>query len=383
MGLIGKICGYPMGLIMWLIYTLVKNYGVSIIIFTLIVRLILFPFSIKQQKSTAALQSLTPKLERLKKQYGNNQEKLNEETMKLYAEENINPMSSCSTALIQFPFLFGIIDVVYRPITHILRVNKDVLARATEIAKEYFVSEGNNFTSRPELFIIKLFQTDPDKLAELPELTEKLATFNNTFLGLDLGLIPKYAFDAEQKALMGITPGQTVALALIPILSGLFQLIITIYSQVRMKKQNPDSASNPSMNSMNIMLYTMPLISVFFAYSLPAGIGFYWIISSIVSLIQTIVLNKIYTPEYVAELIKKDNAKKKNKPNMMQMMYQQQLEQMKAQGKLPESAKADSEKKAQDIKLSKSKQKELESKIIAEARRRQAEKYGDEYTDDE
>ena len=262
MGLIGKICGYPMGLIMWLIYTLVKNYGVSIIIFTLIVRLILFPFSIKQQKSTAALQSLTPKLERLKKQYGNNQEKLNEETMKLYAEENVNPMSSCSTALIQFPFLFGIIDVVYRPITHILRVNKDVLARATEIAKEYFVNEGNNFTSRPELFIIKLFQTDPDKLAELPELTEKLATFNNTFLGLDLGLIPKYAFDAEQKALMGITPGQTVALVLIPILSGLFQLIITIYSQVRMKKQNPDSASNPSMNSMNIMLYTMPLISV-------------------------------------------------------------------------------------------------------------------------
>ena len=94
-------------------------------------------------------------------------------------------------------------------------------------------------------------------------------------------------------------------------------------------------------------------------------------------------LSSVLSDDAVAELIKKDNAKKKNKPNMMQMMYQQQLEQMKQQGKLPESAKADSEKKAQDIKLSKSKQKELESKIIAEARRRQAEKYGDEYTDDE
>ena len=84
MGIFGTIFGYPLGFIMWLVYAVVKNYGVSIVLFTLITRLIILPLSIKQQRSTASMQAIQPKLERLKKQYANNQEKLNEETMKLY-----------------------------------------------------------------------------------------------------------------------------------------------------------------------------------------------------------------------------------------------------------------------------------------------------------
>lgn len=90
-----KIFGYPLGFIMWLIFEVVQNYAVSLVIFTVFVRLIMVPLSVKQQKSTAAMQSLQPKLDKLKKQYGNNQQKMSEEQMKLYAEEGINPMSSC------------------------------------------------------------------------------------------------------------------------------------------------------------------------------------------------------------------------------------------------------------------------------------------------
>lgn len=95
MGFISELIGYPLGWIMWAVYALVKNYGVAILIFTFIVRLILFPLSVKQQKSTAAMAAFQPKLDKLKKQYANNPNKLQEEQMKLYAEENINPMASC------------------------------------------------------------------------------------------------------------------------------------------------------------------------------------------------------------------------------------------------------------------------------------------------
>lgn len=383
MGIFGTIFGYPLGFIMWLVYAVFKNYGVSIVLFTLITRLIILPLSVKQQRSTASMQAIQPKLERLKKQYANNQEKLNEETMKLYTEENINPMASCLPTLIQFPILFGIIDVVYRPITHILHVNKDIISKATEIAQAYFVNEGNNFKSRPELYIIKLFNMDPSQLADLPELTEKLASFKNTLFGLDLGLVPNIVFDAEEKARMGVTSGQAAALFLIPILSGVFQLAITIYSQIRSKKMNPDSSANPMGGAM-AMLYIMPIFSVWIAYSFPAGIGFYWIVSSFLSLIQTIVLNKIYTPEYVAKLDERDREKKKSKkPGRMQEMYKQMLEQQQAQLAQQNGGAAPKKELTAEQKISKSKQQELESKIIAEARRRQAEKYGDEYNEND
>ena len=292
-------------------------------------------------------------------------------------------MASCLPTLIQFPILFGIIDVVYRPITHILHVNKDIISKATEIAQAYFVNEGNNFKSRPELYIIKLFNIDPSQFADLPDLTSKLADFKNTLFGLDLGLVPNIVFDAEEKARMGVTSGQAAALFLIPILSGVFQLAITIYSQIRSKKMNPDSSANPMGGAM-AMLYIMPIFSVWIAYSFPAGIGFYWIVSSFLSLIQTIVLNKIYTPEYVAKLDERDREKKKSKkPSRMQEMYKQMLEQQQAQLAQQNGGAAPKKELTAEQKISKSKQQELESKIIAEARRRQAEKYGDEYNEND
>src|SRR5574344_1791931 len=154
MGIISEIIGYPLGWLMWLIFQVVKNYTWSIVIFTLITKLILIPVSVKQQKSTAAMSLLNPKLEKLKKQYAKNQEKLQEEQMKLYNEEGINPMSSCLPLLIQLPILYGVFDVVYRPITHILRVNSEMIEGAKTIAADLF-STNKSFNARPEVYILQ------------------------------------------------------------------------------------------------------------------------------------------------------------------------------------------------------------------------------------
>ncbi len=383
-----EIIGYPLGWIMWLMYQITENYAWSIVIFTLITKIILFPLSVKQQKSSAAMAAFQPKLEKLKKQYANNQQKLQEEQMKLYSEEGINPMASCLPLFIQLPILYGVFDVVYRPITHIIRASKDVIAKATEITKGIMEAAGvtdfANFKQRPEIYIVKEMQKNPSAFDSLgdPEFVENVTQFNNKLFGIvDLGDIPTLKPEVWNLA--------AVILILIPVLSGVIQLAMTVYSQIRSKRLNPDA---PSMAGMNIMLYIMPVFSVWIAFSFPAGIGFYWTMSSLFGFLQSIILYKVYTPEYVAKLVEKDKAKrkKKNRPNMMER-YQQMVEEQMAQqngGKPVQTNKniavaKNSDDEGGEVKISRSKQKEYEKMIIREARRRQAEKYGEEFIDDE
>ncbi|MBP1561860.1 MAG: YidC/Oxa1 family membrane protein insertase [Oscillospiraceae bacterium] len=384
-----EIIGYPLGWVMWLMYQITHNYAWAIILFTLITKILLFPLSVKQQKSSAAMTAFQPKLEKLKKQYANNQQKLQEEQMKLYSEEGINPMASCLPLFIQFPILYGIFDVVYRPITHIIRAGKDVIAQATEITRGIFTANGgavpSYFEARPEIYIVKEVQKNPGAFAELnnPEFVEKISDFNNKLFGVvDLGDIPTFHPEVWNAA--------SILLMMIPVMSGLIQLVMTIYTQIRSKKMNPDA---PSMAGMNVMFYIMPLFSVWIAFKYPAGIGFYWTMSSLFSLIQSVVLYHVYTPEYVASLVEKDKQKrkKKNRPGMMER-YQQLLDEQMAQngGKSPSRSGAvtakvssDDDDGSSDVKLSKAKQKEYERALIREARRRQAEKYGDEFIDDD
>lgn len=383
MGFISELIGYPLGWIMWAIYSLVKNYGIAILIFTFVIRLILFPMSVKQQKSTAAMAAFQPKLDKLKKQYGNNPNKLQEEQMKLYAEENINPMASCLPMLLQLIFLYGVFDVVYRPLYHILRIGKEGIAALKAVAAPMF--EGNTyFNARPELYIVQAVNNNPDAFigAEgvTAEMIQKIDDFNNKLFGIvDLGAIPKSVFEEGT-----VWNAAAIGLLLIPIVSGVIQLAMTIYSTAKQKKLNPEASAQ--MGSMNLMLYMMPLFSVWIAFSYPAGIGFYWICSSIVGLIQMFVLNKIYTPEYVAKLVEKDKLKKKNqkKSGIMQKYNELLQEQLKQQNEASGSGRRISsapvvidEETGEEVKLSKSQAKEYERKIIAEARRRQAEMYGD------
>ncbi len=399
-----EIIGVPLGYIMWLMYQITHNYAWAIILFTLITKIILFPLSVKQQKSSAAMAAFQPKLEKLKKQYANNQQKLQEEQMKLYSEEGINPMASCLPLFIQFPILYGIFDVVYRPLTHILHAGKDAITAATEITRNIFTADGGAvpayFEHRPEIYIVKEVQKDPSAFStmaeQFPEFAEKVVNFNNKLFGIvDLGDIPTLHPEVWNAA--------AVILLMIPIMSGIIQLIMTIYMQIRNKKMNPDA---PSMGGMNIMLYVMPLFSVWIAFKYPAGIGFYWTMSSLFSFVQSIVLYHVYTPEYVASLVEKDKKKrkKKNRPNMMERYQQIMEEQMAAQngqngqnGQNSQSGSSksksgavaakvfddDEEEGTPEVKISRAKQKEYEKMIIREARRRQAEKYGEEFIDDD
>lgn len=392
MGFISELIGYPLGFVMWAIYQVFKNYGISILLFTIVTRLVLFPLSVKQQKSSAAMAAFSPKLEKLKKQYANNPQKLQEEQMKLYAEEDINPMASCLPLIPQLLFLYGIFDVVYRPLTHILHISKDEVAALKQIAAPLFESN-RYFETRPEIYILQAVQDNEALFTSSgisTEILDKIAAFDNKLFGLiDLGAVPNSLFAEGANTVWNAA---SIGLFLIPIISGVIQLIMTFYTTAKQKKLNPEASAQ--MGSMNLMFYVMPIFSIWMAFSFPAGIGYYWICSSLVGFVQSIVLNKIYTPEYVAKLVEKDKQKKKNKKKsgFMQKYNEMLQEELKKQNggaaqqsnrKISAAGVAKDDETGEDIKLSKSQLKDYERKIIAEARRKQAEKYGDEYIDDD
>lgn len=319
------IFGIPFGFLMRWIYNLVNNYGVAIIIFTVVTKIIFLPVSYKTQKSSARMQALNPKLEKLRKSYQNNPQKLQEEQMKLYQEEGVNPMGSCLPAVIQMVLIFGVLDVVYRPLTHILDFGKDIIGNAREIASGLIGGKGIQSSDlRRELMTIEQFKNAPEKFSELgTEFTSKVTEFCDNFqiFGINLGATPELHPE--------VWNASTIGLFLIPFLAGLAQLLQTVYMQIHQKRKNPQMSSQ--MGCMNVYLYILPIFSIWFAFQVPAGVGFYWMLSSLFSFVINFALNCYFSDKRIALIVEKDREKAKKyaevnggKKTFMQKMLEQQ-----------------------------------------------------------
>lgn len=381
---------------MKLIYNLVGNYGIAIILFTFVTRMILFPVSYKQQKNTARMQLLNPKLKKLQEKYKNDPNKLQMEQFQLYQDENINPYSSCLTSFIPLILLWGVLAVVYKPMTYMLDYDKNTIEEAKSIVISIDEESEKTLTKnsmRQELLIMEKMLQNPEdfsaavKNGEITfiqneeEVSQKLNYVDNQFITDVTDFAKTFTLGGVK---LSETPStkpsenSSIFLFFIPILSGLMQLIFTIYTQQMQKKRNPDM---PSMGGMNAMLYTMPLFSVWIAFTVPAGVGFYWFCSSVFSFLQSVFLYWWFNEERVEKIgeIERQKAKKATKrPSMMQKLMEQQEEMMRQQEQQGNSGNrvrySDSD---GNSKVSRSEMEEYNTAVIREARRRIAEKYGD------
>ncbi|WP_303805860.1 YidC/Oxa1 family membrane protein insertase [Ruminococcus flavefaciens] len=364
------IIGVPFGYLMRLIYSICNNYAVAIILFTVITKILLLPVNYKTQKGAARMQLLNPKLEKLKKSFANNPQRLQEEQQKLYQQEGVNPMGSCLPAFIQMFLLFGVIDVIYKPVTHILDISKNIIDEACGIAG---VDTRN---LRCELMTMEHLRDNGDKYVSLGEkFFSKVAEFNERFtlFGANLGKTPTIHPDSWTK--------EAVILAAIPFLAGLSQLLVSVYSQIHQKRTNP-SMQQAGQGCMSVMMYGLPLLSIWFAFQVPAGVGFYWIWSSIFSFIITFALNCYFTPERTKVINEKEKEKARiyaekhpNKKSFMQKMMEQQAALEQQQNGGSSSGKSNG--------VSRSEQNKANRDKLKEARKRMAEKYGDSYEDND
>ena len=299
MSTIGYYICVPFAWLVRLFYNLTNSYGVALILFTLVIKLIMLPFQMKSKKSMMRMSRVSGQMQELQKRYAKNQAKLQEEMQKLYEEEGVNPMSGCLWSLIPFPILIALYSIIRQPITHFMMLSKDVLQTVVQSAADAGVNLTNivmmdKATGTPALKdglyqLASYGQINLVKAVQEMGLSTPEGWFdmNYNFLGLDLTATPwEYVKNFTFTwAVIGVI--------LIPILAGLSQFV---FSKLTMKTQpQADAAGGASM------MYMMPLMSVYIAFIMPAALGVYWIAQSVFSLIQEAILNKTFSAKLSEE----------------------------------------------------------------------------------
>ncbi len=274
--MIGSLFGY----VLWFCFMLVHDYGIAIILFTLFLKIILFPTAIKQQKSMAANARLAAKQRELQKKYGNDKAKLNEEVSKLYQKEGVNPMGGCLSSLLPMLLLLGVYYAVINPLTNTMHIASETVTKAVSYLNTLpgIGTSFNNFYG----------QIDIIKLAQTPQGTTYLSGFfdANTIDQIkDFG----QGFHSFGLDLLGRPNEGFTILLIIPILC----LVTSILAQYfTMKLQG---TAQMQQGCMKYMLLLMPLVSAYIAYTVPAAVGFYWIVSTVLGFLQTVILQNFYS----------------------------------------------------------------------------------------
>ena len=292
---IGYIICIPFAWLVRLFYTLTGSYGLAILLFTLVVKLIMLPFQVKSKKSMMRMNRMNGKIQEIQKKYANNQAKMGEEMQKLYAEEGVSPMSGCLWSFLPLPILLALYSIMRQPITHLMMISKDTAAGLVEKAAAAGVDITNiatvkdgvtQFTAYGQINLVKAITS---QAPEVVDGLDKWIHLDFSFIGLDLAATPTSVFGSFSFS------WAVIGLILIPILAGGFQLLMSIYT---MRTQPQQGANGASMKGM---MYMMPLMSVYIAFIMPAALGIYWIAQSVFSLIQEVIMTKFFNKKLEEE----------------------------------------------------------------------------------
>lgn len=285
------------GPIMEWIYRFIPNYGWALIVFTLLVNLVLLPLRIKQQKSTARMSAFQPKMQEIQKKYAKDKNRQQEELMKFQQEYGFSMTAGCMPMALNFLFIFGIIEVVYRPLQYILGASQDVIAQMVEIANSTLGESLIATDYRVQSALINLVKSNGEAFSSV--LGDKLADVQNfqmMFFGIDLGQTP-------------LSSWPSIAI-IIPILSVVTMIIVQV---ITMKMSGQEMSG-----SMKALPWIMSIMFGYIAFTIPTGFSLYYTVSNIASFIQSLIAKRIYDPEKVkaqveAEIEAKRAEKKKKK----------------------------------------------------------------------
>lgn len=260
------------------IYEFTQNYGLAVILFTIVVKILMFPLGIKQQKTMSKTKLIQPELAKIQAKYKNDKEKLNQEMMKLYEKHDVNPMGGCLPLLIQFPIMIGLYRVIQQPITYILNSSpleelKNAGAKGLEVITK--LAENARIDISGMTGIEEIYNAVAGRVSEIDIASGigNLVDFN--FLGMDLSRTPSIS----EPSLLWLIPIAATAMAFL--------------SNFVTKKLNGTQNSDQEQMTKSMSLM-MPLMTLFFTFTFQAGIGVYWFMSSALSILQMIILSKYY-----------------------------------------------------------------------------------------
>lgn len=268
---IASVFGY---LLYW-IYNIVGNYGIAIIIFTLLTKLILLPLTIKQHKSLEENKKMQPLLQELQVKYKDDQQKMAEEYQKLMKDTKFNPFSGCLISLLQIPILFGLLFAVSKPLTNIVKMPEE------QIKQEIMAIIPENYEGSYEQYI------NENRYAEIEVIKQK-GIFKLDFLGINLGDVA-----SENKG--------NWTLYVLPVLTAVITwMSVYVLNGAKPKEKQvvKDADGNeiemPNMQMMNIM---MPIMSGYIAFIVPQGLALYWFTSSVLQICIQLIMKKVFMKE--------------------------------------------------------------------------------------
>lgn len=268
----------PLGLILLGIFKIVGNYGLAVILFALLVKLVVIPLTIKSKKSMLAMSAMNAELQQLQKKYANNRVKLNEEMQKLYDRHGVNPMSGCLPQFIPLIIMMGLYYAVQQPLKFMMGFGDEVIGQLANLVGVDMATAGyyGQITIAEKLG--QIYQEAggvwPDTVTAIMNGSGELLNINFSFLGLNLAQTPSISDPS--------------IIWIIPILSGVTAYLSSYIMQKMQGTQN--SAAAGQMKVLNIL---MPLMSLYFGFILPGAIGIYWIFNNVFSCVQEIVLTRI------------------------------------------------------------------------------------------
>ena len=340
----------PFAALVRFFYNLTGSYGLAIILFTIVIKLIMLPFMMKSKRNMVRMNRMSGKMQEIRKKYANNQAKANQEIQQMYQEEGVNPMGGCLWTMIPLPILIALYSILRQPITHFMSIKQDVAlslidkvqAAGLDISTIATIKDGvAEFTPYGQIALVKLIN---EQLPQAVEGIEKWFHIDFNFIGLDL---TRHPWDAVK----GFEPTWAIiGLILIPILAGGFQFVMTIMT---MKQSAQQGATGQTQG----MMYMMCLFSVYIAFVMPASLGVYWIAQTVFSMIQEFFMNKFYNKKIEeeeriryekiqAERQKRQEEGRKQQEERKKKQAEEQKLSLKEKQKAAQAAKADKAAKA-------------------------------------
>lgn len=284
------------GYLLNFVYNIIGNYGWAIIVFSIIIKIIMIPFSIKQQRTLKKNSKVQAKMKEIQFKYKNDPERLNQATMQLYKDEKISPLSGCFSAIIQFILLISIFYLVRSPLTYMKKIDKEVVDKYYTVLQEENLSSKSNY---PEIEIIREVETlktlQNDKINQ-EELT-KIET-NMKFMGLDLSEIP-----SQNKS-----DWKVFIIPILYVIVSFISMKVSLGTQGNKKKdknkllkednnaEQKDAAEDmqEAMEQVNQnMSMIFPIMYLAVAIIAPLGLALYWLINSLLMIVERLILNKV------------------------------------------------------------------------------------------
>ena len=315
MGIILK----PFAWLLLFLYEFLNSYGLALILFAIVVKTILFPVTLKSKKSMIQTTMLSGKMQQLQKQFGKDKERYNLEVQKLYEREHVNPMSGCLWSLIPMFVLIALYGVVRQPMTHFMDLTaqqidqiavaldwehvavangwvtaKMMSSTLAKIAEDASVSLVNSTGAFNQLYLVSLI--NETNLAELQALVgggEKMFVMNTQFLGMNLAAVPSWKFWA------GGMSWNSIGLFLLPLIS-VAASFASMKVSLATNAMNNDTKNAQMETSNKVMMWMMPLMSLWIGFTVPAGLSIYWIAQYLIQMVQEVISGKMLKKDYEA-----------------------------------------------------------------------------------